>query len=139
MRVRKATKRDLKDIEVLDRALFQEEMPLISWKTGILKAGGVDHHIVGYSCEPFWIVTYGHMQKDGFIDRIGVRPDSQKQGYGRQILKSLIATARRLGLSRVYTYMDRSNTASLILFLKSEFRTVGRVAGVRWIHMERQI
>lgn len=129
MKVRNARKNEQNTVWNLDKTCFEEE---ISWKPGITKVGGVD-------CGTFWIVAYGHMQDDGFIDRIGVHPGSRHQGYGRQILKSLIATARRRGLPRVYTYVDRANTASLMLFLKSEFRTVGRVAGVRWIQMERQI
>ncbi len=129
MKVQKVTKSDSLVLAELDLRCFPDLEPFALWGSGVTKVGyGVQGHIL----------AYGHLIA-GCIDRIGVHPDYQRRGLGTQVLKSLVSAARRQHLTRVYTHIERSNASSLLLFLKTEFRTVGRVAGVHWINMERQI
>ena len=126
MRVRTADKIDMTRIRALDAVLFDENTP-IAWENGLTKAGyGLDNRIF----------AYGHMV-EGSIDRIGVQPSCRRMGLGRQILKSLIAAARRQSLPRVYTYIHKDNLSSLRLFLQAEFRPVGSFATKKWWNFER--
>lgn len=82
---------------------------------------------------------YGHMAEGGFIDRIGVAPDYQRQGIASRLLRSLISSARRQGLSRVQTYISRHNMASIGLFLALEFTPIGRFTKKEWWQFEKSI
>lgn len=70
------------------------------------------------------VFGYGHMTDEGYIDRICMHPNFQRQGTATRILRSLISHARKQELPRVYTYTSRSNVASIMLFLTADFMPV---------------
>jgi putative acetyltransferase len=48
-------------------------------------------------------VGFAELEADGHIDRVYVSADHQRRGIGRQLLDAVVAEARRLGLTRLFT------------------------------------
>lgn len=128
--VRKFDDKLLKQLNILDSECFpdkQDQQCIPNFRTGSTIVARKGEIMLGY----------GHLTDYGCIDRIGVRPDNRQQGLGKHILRSLVAAAKRRSFLNVLTYVARENAASLLLFLKSGFRPVGRVVGASWIWFER--
>lgn len=48
-------------------------------------------------------VGFAELESNGHIDRVYVSADHQRRGIGQQLLDALVAQARRIGLTRLYT------------------------------------
>ncbi len=98
------------------------------WTEGIFK----DCFRVGY---PSWIYEqddkiqgYGILSVaagEGHILNLCVHPESQHQGIGRQLLKSLLLTAEILEVSALFLEVRLSNKAAISLYEKFGFNEVG--------------
>ena len=98
------------------------------WTEGIFK----DCFRVGY---PSWVYEqdgdikgYGILSVaagEGHILNICVKPDSQHQGIGRLLLKSLLLTAEILDISALFLEVRVSNKPAIHLYQKFGFNEVG--------------
>lgn len=98
------------------------------WTEGIFK----DCFRVGY---PAWVFEengevkgYGILSVaagEGHILNLCVKPDSHRQGVGKQLLKSLLLTAEILEVSALFLEVRVSNQPAINLYEKFGFNEVG--------------
>jgi putative acetyltransferase len=48
-------------------------------------------------------VGFAELESNGHVDRVYVSADHQRRGIGRQLLAALVAEARRVGMTRLFT------------------------------------
>ncbi len=57
---------------------------------------------------------------------IGIAPPIQQQGWGRRLLRDLMARARRIRPARILLEVRRSNQPARSLYLSEKFIEIGR-------------
>ncbi|NET88217.1 MAG: ribosomal protein S18-alanine N-acetyltransferase [Kamptonema sp. SIO1D9] len=78
--------------------------------------------IVGIGC-------YWQILEEAHLTILAVHPDYQGQGFGKMLLRALLADAVKRGLERATLEVKASNTVALSLYKKFGFREAGRRRG----------
>jgi len=119
------------------RAMTPADLPAIyelellgedPWSKGILR----DCIIVGYDC---WVLMNGQAL-EGFaimsllvdechILNLRIRPQSQRRGYGKQLLRHLLLRGKVLGAHSAFLEVRASNTPARMLYQQMGFQEVG--------------
>jgi ribosomal protein S18 acetylase RimI-like enzyme len=106
-----------------------------------LNSGG--EFIVG-ECE-HRIVALGGLQPDGparaEVRRIGVHPDSQRQGFGQALMAELESRARWMGVTSLHLDTSITQIAAQKLYRKCGYREAGHVvkSGVECILYQKDL
>ena len=77
-----------------------------------------DNVVVGFVSA----VHYVHPDKprpELWINEVGVAPTHQGRGLGKDLLRSILETARRIGCAEAWVLTDRSNIAAMRLYSSS--------------------
>ena len=118
---------DLDEVMAIETRLYD-----FPWTKGIF----YDCMQVGYSCwvyqENEQIVSYGVMSAgagEAHILTLCVRPDAQRQGYGRMLLGHMLDAAHSHKAETMLLEVRTSNRAAISLYQKTGFSEVGIRAG----------
>ena len=80
---------------------------------------------IGYVVLTFGFSLESH-GRDGILDEIYIAPAYRGQGIGTQVMRSVEAEARQLGLKKLYLEVERNNNRARSLYLKLGFEDFDR-------------
>lgn len=133
--VRKATEPDTRHIAALEAALFPDAWSataLRSYVTGSETPAGRAAWVAGVVVPHRAVVGYlliSWVLDEGTIDRIGVSPDYQRQGIGRQLLGTGLRALAEQGIGQAWLEVGASNEAAIRLYESAGFTVMDRRRG----------
>ena len=92
-----------------------------------------DGTVVGFIMGELFLGEYGIFQEQATLDTIGVDPDRQQKGIGRQLMKEFMDHLKELGVQKIHTLVDWNDSKLVEFFRANEF-TPSRI-----INLERSI
>ena len=98
-----------------------------------LVAEGKDGTVVGFIMGELYIGEFGISHEKATLDTIGVDPDCQHQGIGRQLINEFMDHLRTLGVQKINTLVDW-NDSKLIHFFSAN-----RFSPSKTINLERNL
>ena len=86
-----------------------------------LVAEDEDGTVVGFIMGELFLGEYGIFQEQATLDTIGVEPDCQQKGVGRQLMKEFMDHLKELGVRKVHTLVDWNDSKLVEFFRANEF------------------
>ncbi len=80
-----------------------------------------DGTVVGFVMGELYIGEYGISEEKATMDTIGVDPDYQHKGIGKQLINEFIDHLRTLGVQKVNTLVDGSDSTLMHFFGANQF------------------
>ncbi len=80
-----------------------------------------DGTIVGFIIGELYIGEYGITQGKATLDTIGVDPDYQRQGIGKQLIKEFMDHVKALGVQKINTLVDENDPQLAPFFRANRF------------------
>jgi ribosomal protein S18 acetylase RimI-like enzyme len=77
--------------------------------------------VVGFVMGELFLGEYGIFQEQATLDTIGVDPDCQQKGIGRQLMKEFMDHLRELGVQKINTLVDWNDSSLVEFFRANEF------------------
>ena len=77
--------------------------------------------VVGFVMGELFLGEYGIFQEVATLDTIGVDPDCQQKGIGKQLMKELMDHLRELGVQKIHTLVDWNDSRLVEFFRANEF------------------
>jgi ribosomal protein S18 acetylase RimI-like enzyme len=91
-----------------------------------------DGKLVGFVMGELFLGEYGIFQEEATLDTIGVDPDCQHKGIGKQLISEFMDHLRELGVKKINTLVD--NDSKLIQFFRANKFTPSKT-----INLERNL
>ena len=91
-----------------------------------------DGTLVGFVMGELFLGEYGIFQEEATLDTIGVDPDCQQKGIGKQLISEFMDHLRELGVKKINTLVD--NDSKLIQFFRANKFTPSKT-----INLERNL
>ena len=98
-----------------------------------LVAEAEDGTLVGFVMGELFLGEYGIFQEQATLDTIGVDPDCQHKGIGKQLMKEFMGHLRELGVQKIHTLVDW-NDSKLIHFFSANLFSPSKT-----INLERNL
>ena len=98
-----------------------------------LVAEGEDGTLVGFIMGELYMGEFGIFQEEATLDTIGVDPDYQRKGVGKQLINEFMDHLKRLGVQKINTLVDW-NDSKLIHFFSAN-----RFSPSKSINLERRL
>jgi predicted N-acetyltransferase YhbS len=86
-----------------------------------LVAEDEDGTVVGFIMGELFLGEYGIFQEQATLDTIGVDPDRQQKGIGRQLIEEFMDHLRELGVQKIHTLVDWNDSKLVEFFRANEF------------------
>ena len=86
-----------------------------------LVAEDEDGTVVGFIMGELFLGEYGIFQEQATLDTIGVDPDCQQKGIGRQLMKEFMDHLRELGVQKIHTLVDWNDSKLVEFFRANKF------------------
>ena len=99
-----------------DKLIKSKEYVLTS-----LVAEEKDGKIVGFIMGELYIGEYGISQEQATLDTIGVDPEYQHKGIGKQLVNEFVDHLRRLGVSKLITLVNWDDSQLTHFFSENQF------------------
>jgi predicted N-acetyltransferase YhbS len=80
-----------------------------------------DGTVVGFVMGELFLGEYGIFQEVATLDTIGVDPDCQQKGIGRQLMKEFMDHLKELGVQKIHTLVDWNDSRLVEFFRANEF------------------
>ena len=80
-----------------------------------------DGTVVGFVMGELFLGEYGIFQEQATLDTIGVDPDCQQKGIGKQLMKEFMDHLRELGVQKLNTLVDWNDSRLVEFFRANEF------------------
>jgi ribosomal protein S18 acetylase RimI-like enzyme len=80
-----------------------------------------DGKLVGFVMGELFLGEYGIFQEVATLDTIGVDPDCQQKGIGKQLIEELMDHLRELGVQKIHTLVDWNDSRLVEFFRANEF------------------
>ena len=77
--------------------------------------------IVGFIMGELYIGEYGISREGAVVDTIGVDPDCQRRGIGEKLMNEFVDHLRQLGVKKINTLVDKSDTRMIRYFDSNQF------------------
>ena len=77
--------------------------------------------VVGFVMGELFLGEYGIFQEQATLDTIGVDPDCQHQGIGKQLINEFMDHLRELGVQKVHTLVDWNDSKLTEFFRANDF------------------
>jgi ribosomal protein S18 acetylase RimI-like enzyme len=97
--------------------LFQSKDYLLA----SLVAEEKDGTVVGFVMGEIYIGEYGISKEKATLDTIGVDPDCQHKGIGKQLIDEFIDHLRTLGVQKINTLVDWNDSKLIHFFSANQF------------------
>ena len=88
--------------------------------------------LVGFVMGELFLGEYGIFQEEATLDTIGVDPDCQHKGIGKQLISEFMDHLRELGVKKINTLVD--NDSKLIQFFRAN-----KFSPSKTINLERNL
>jgi ribosomal protein S18 acetylase RimI-like enzyme len=124
---------DLDDIAAIDRKVlgkdrrdyWQMKIELSDKRSPIASLVAVlKGQVVGFILGDASGWEYGIPDTVGYIDTIGVDPQHSSRGIGRLLVQEMVSNLKKVGVSTVYTFVNKDDPDLMKFFMKLGF-TVG--------------
>ena len=80
-----------------------------------------DGAVVGFVMGELYMGEYGIFQEEARLDTIGVNPDYQHKGIGKQLINEFMDHLKTLGVQKVNTLVDWNDSALMHFFSANQF------------------
>jgi ribosomal protein S18 acetylase RimI-like enzyme len=80
-----------------------------------------DGTVVGFVMGELFMGEYGIFQQEATLDTIGVDPDCQHKGIGRLLIDEFLDHLRELGVQKIHTLVDWSDSKLMQFFRANQF------------------
>ena len=80
-----------------------------------------DGTVVGFVMGELFLGEYGIFQEEATLDTIGVDPDCQHKGIGKQLIDELMDHLRELGVQKIHTLVDWNDSKLTEFFRANQF------------------
>ena len=80
-----------------------------------------DGSVVGFIMGELLLGEYGIFQEQATLDTIGVDPDCQQKGIGKQLMKEFMDHLKELGVQKINTLVDWNDSRLVEFFRANEF------------------
>jgi N-acetylglutamate synthase-like GNAT family acetyltransferase len=77
--------------------------------------------LVGFVMGELFLGEFGIFQEVATLDTIGVDPDCQHKGIGKQLMKEFMDHLRELGVQKIHTLVDWNDSKLVEFFRANEF------------------
>lgn len=122
--IRAASPSDIAELVALDQDCFGSDAWTADSWTHEIGRGNVTVLAAGSTIAAVAVTM--PIGPDRELLKIAVAPVYRRQGYGEQLLRHLIASAREAGCDRMLLEVEHDNTAALELYVAGGFAVVGR-------------
>ena len=96
-----------------------------------LVAENEDGTVVGFVMGELYMGEYGIFQEAATLDTIGVDPDHQHKGIGKQLINEFIDHLKKVGVQKITTLIDWNYSRMIHFFSANQF------SPSKTIHLER--
>lgn len=86
-----------------------------------LVAEAADGTVEGFVMGELYMGQYGIFQEAATLDSIGVDPDAQHKGVGRQLIDEFVDHLRRVGVRKITTLVDWNDSSLIRFFSENQF------------------
>ena len=86
-----------------------------------LVAEDKDGTVVGFVMGELFMGEYGIFQEEATLDTIGVDPNFRRKGIGEQLINEFMDHLRDLGVQKIYTLVDWSDSKLIHFFSANQF------------------
>ena len=86
-----------------------------------LVAEEVDGAVVGFVMGEIYMGEYGIFQEEARLDTIGVDPDHQHKGIGKQLINEFLDHVKTLGVQKIHTLVDWNDSVLMHFFSSNQF------------------
>ncbi len=80
-----------------------------------------DGAVVGFIMGVLYMGEYGIFQEEATLDTIGVDPDYQNKGVGKQLINEFLDHLKRLGVQKINTLVDWNDSKLIHFFSANQF------------------
>ena len=80
-----------------------------------------DGTVVGFVMGELYMGEYGIFQEEARLDTIGVDPDCQHKGIGKQLINEFLEHLKRLGVQKINTLVDWNDSTLMHFFSSNQF------------------
>ena len=80
-----------------------------------------DGALVGFVMGELYMGEYGIFQEEARLDTIGVNPDYQHKGIGKQLINEFMDHLKRLGVQKINTLVDWNDSKLIHFFSANQF------------------
>ncbi len=80
-----------------------------------------DGTVVGFIMGVLYMGEYGIFQEEATLDTIGVDPDCQNKGVGKQLINEFLDHLKRLGVQKINTLVDWNDSKLIHFFSANQF------------------
>ncbi len=77
--------------------------------------------VVGFIMGELYMGEYGIFREEATLDTIGVDPDYQHKGIGKQLIDEFLDHLKRLGVQRINTLVDWNDSKLIHFFSSNQF------------------
>jgi len=92
-----------------------------------------DGTVVGFVMGELYMGEYGIFEEEARLDTIGVDPDHQHKGIGRQLMDEFMDHLRTVGVKKINTLVDWNDSRLIHFFSANQF------SPSRTINLERRL
>ena len=86
-----------------------------------LVAEQADGTVVGFIMGELYMGEYGIFQEEARLDTIGVDPDHQHEGIGKQLISEFMEHLQQIGVQKVHTLVDWNDSRLIRFFSANQF------------------
>ncbi len=104
-----------------DRLKFETLVQSPDYLPTSLVAEGEGGTVVGFVMGELYIGEYGISQEKATLETIGVDPDYQHKGIGKQLINEFMDHLRTLGVQKVNTLVDGNDSTLMHFFSANQF------------------
>ena len=80
-----------------------------------------DGTVVGFVMGELFLGEYGIFEREASLDTIGVHPDHQQKGIGKQLIDEFMDHLREIGVKKVTTLVDWDDSKLMQFFRANRF------------------
>ena len=80
-----------------------------------------DSTVVGFVMGEIYMGEYGIFQEEATLDTIGVDPDYQHQGIGKQLINEFLDHWKKVGVQKLNTLVDWNDSKLIHFFSTNQF------------------
>ena len=77
--------------------------------------------VVGFVMGELYMGEYGIFREEATLDTIGVDPDYQHKGIGKQLIDEFLDHLKRLGVQKIHTLVDWNDSKLIHFFSANQF------------------
>ncbi len=92
-----------------------------------------DGTVVGFVMGELYVGEYGIFEEAATLDTIGVDPDCQHKGIGKQLIDEFVDHVKKLGVRKINTLVDWNDTNLIHFFSINQFNPS------RTVNLERDL